>query len=128
MAGRRRTFRNAKWPTFWVAHGPEGLHQYRLRLCWDVLPMAWGLPVDVNVHEAQAYCAWLAEKCVLPPCQLDARLIDCPHEQCRSLLVSRSSMLLRRREPFLFCKVHLSVFCSVIIFNNWITAGVVRGC
>ncbi len=26
-----RTFRNVKWPTFWVPNGPAGLHQYKLR-------------------------------------------------------------------------------------------------
>jgi formylglycine-generating enzyme required for sulfatase activity len=57
-----RAFRNAKWPTFWVPAGPEGLHQYRLRLNFDVLPMAWALPVEVNWHEAHAYCSWLAER------------------------------------------------------------------
>jgi len=57
-----RTFRNAKWPTFWVPDGPEGLHQYKLRLCFDVVAMAWTLPADVNWHEAHAYCAWLSER------------------------------------------------------------------
>mmetsp|Transcript_28049 Transcript_28049/g.38774 ORF Transcript_28049/g.38774 Transcript_28049/m.38774 type:complete len:844 (-) Transcript_28049:435-2966(-) len=53
-----RTFRNAKWPTFWVPDGPEGLHKYKLRLAFDVVPMAWTLPADVNLHEAQAFCSW----------------------------------------------------------------------
>ena len=53
-----RTFRNAKWPTFWVQDGPEGLHQYRLRLCFETVPMQWSWPAIVNFHEAKAYCAW----------------------------------------------------------------------
>lgn len=34
------------------------MHQYKLRVIYDVveLPLSW--PVDVNVHEAKAYCAW----------------------------------------------------------------------
>eukprot|EP00892_Ulva_mutabilis_P004418 jgi/Ulvmu1/2348/UM013_0196.1 len=55
---RWRTFRNAKWPPFWVPHGPAGLHQYRLRLIWCTVPFAAAAPVVVNRHEAHAYCAW----------------------------------------------------------------------
>ena len=53
-----RVFRNIHFPTFWCPDGPVGLHQYKLRVIFDVIdmPMAW--PVDVNVHEAKAYCAW----------------------------------------------------------------------
>eukprot|EP00878_Enallax_costatus_P014673 GHUV01015349.1.p1 GENE.GHUV01015349.1~~GHUV01015349.1.p1 ORF type:complete len:489 (+),score=154.15 GHUV01015349.1:211-1677(+) len=53
-----RTFRNVKWPTFWVLDGPSGLHRYRLRVLFDAVEMRWNWPVDVNVHEAHAYCAW----------------------------------------------------------------------
>jgi formylglycine-generating enzyme required for sulfatase activity len=57
-----RSFRNAKWPTFWVPDGPAGLHRYRLRLLFDCVDMRWDWPVDANYHEAKAYCAWLAEQ------------------------------------------------------------------
>ncbi len=53
-----RTFRNAKWPTFWVLQGPAGLHEYALRTVFSLLPMPWRWPVVVNFHEAKAYCAW----------------------------------------------------------------------
>lgn len=53
-----RCFRNAKWPTFWVPEGPAGLHHYQLRLCFDIVPMQWNWPVNVNFHEAKAFCAW----------------------------------------------------------------------
>eukprot|EP00240_Pyramimonas_obovata_P003370 CAMPEP_0118958176 /NCGR_PEP_ID=MMETSP1169-20130426/62490_1 /TAXON_ID=36882 /ORGANISM="Pyramimonas obovata, Strain CCMP722" /LENGTH=849 /DNA_ID=CAMNT_0006906289 /DNA_START=50 /DNA_END=2599 /DNA_ORIENTATION=+ len=59
---RWRTFRNSKWPTFWVKDGPEGLHKYKLRLQFDVVDMAWDLPVDVNYHEGKAFCAWKSEQ------------------------------------------------------------------
>ena len=55
-----RTFRNAKCPAFWVPEGPTGLHQYRLRLVFDVVDMAWDAPAVVNHHEAAAYAAWRA--------------------------------------------------------------------
>lgn len=57
-----RTFRNIKHPTFWVPVGPAGLHQYDLRLIFEVVPMQWMLPVNVNYHEAKAYCAWRSKK------------------------------------------------------------------
>jgi 5-histidylcysteine sulfoxide synthase/putative 4-mercaptohistidine N1-methyltranferase len=57
-----RKFRNVKWPTFWVAHGPAGLHQYKLRTCFEIIDMPWSWPVDVNYHEAKAYCAWRSEQ------------------------------------------------------------------
>jgi 5-histidylcysteine sulfoxide synthase/putative 4-mercaptohistidine N1-methyltranferase len=57
-----RKFRNAKWPVFWVAHGPAGLHQYKLRTCFEIIDMPWSWPADVNYHEAKAYCAWRTEQ------------------------------------------------------------------
>lgn len=53
-----RCFRNTKWPSFWVQHGPAGSHQYALRALVDVVPMQWDWPVQVNLHEAQAFCRW----------------------------------------------------------------------
>lgn len=57
-----RTFRNAKRPCFWVPQGPEGLHHYQLRLLFDIVPMQWSWPANVNFHEAKAYCIWRSEK------------------------------------------------------------------
>ncbi|MGD1705044.1 5-histidylcysteine sulfoxide synthase [Dapis sp. BLCC M229] len=54
--------RNIKWPTFWVADGPAGLHQYRLRTIFEVVEMPWSWPVAVNWYEAKAYCAWKTEQ------------------------------------------------------------------
>jgi 5-histidylcysteine sulfoxide synthase len=53
-----RVFRNVLFPTFWVPDGPVGLHQYKLRCIYEVvdLPLSW--PVEVNAHEAQAFCRW----------------------------------------------------------------------
>jgi 5-histidylcysteine sulfoxide synthase/putative 4-mercaptohistidine N1-methyltranferase len=57
-----RSFRNLKWPTFWVLDGPAGLHRYKLRALFEVIAMPWDWPVEVNYHEAKAYCAWRAER------------------------------------------------------------------
>ena len=51
-------FRNVKWPTFWTSVGPAGKHDYRLRTTFEVLPMPWSWPAEVNLHEARAFCNW----------------------------------------------------------------------
>lgn len=61
-----RTFRNVKWPTFWIPNGPQGLHKYTLRTLFNAVDMRWDWPVDVNYHEAKAYCAWKSEQDLSP--------------------------------------------------------------
>ncbi|MBO9540626.1 5-histidylcysteine sulfoxide synthase [bacterium] len=56
-----KTFRNAKWPTFWVPDGPSGLHRFKLRTCFETREMPWSWPAEVNYFEAKAYCAWRSE-------------------------------------------------------------------
>mmetsp|Transcript_12956 Transcript_12956/g.22861 ORF Transcript_12956/g.22861 Transcript_12956/m.22861 type:complete len:891 (+) Transcript_12956:156-2828(+) len=56
-----RTFRNVKWPTFWVPNGPQGLHKYHLRTLFNAVEMRWDWPVDANYHEGKAFCAWRTE-------------------------------------------------------------------
>ena len=55
---RWRSFRNIKWPTFWVPDGPAGSNQFRLRTCFEVVNMQWSWPAIVNFHEARAFCQW----------------------------------------------------------------------
>jgi len=57
-----RKFRNMKWPFFWKPHGPEGLLQFRIRTIFEEHTMQWDWPVDVNFHEATAYCNWKSEQ------------------------------------------------------------------
>jgi 5-histidylcysteine sulfoxide synthase len=59
---RWRSFRNVKWPTFWVPSGPQGSHQYLLRTLFELVEMPWNWPVAVNAHEARAFCAWRTER------------------------------------------------------------------
>lgn len=53
-----RKFRNAKWPFFWQQAGPSGKHEYRLRASFETIDMPWDWPVNVNKHEATAFCKW----------------------------------------------------------------------
>eukprot|EP00931_Biecheleriopsis_adriatica_P065461 TRINITY_DN39988_c0_g1_i1.p1 TRINITY_DN39988_c0_g1~~TRINITY_DN39988_c0_g1_i1.p1 ORF type:complete len:926 (-),score=230.29 TRINITY_DN39988_c0_g1_i1:23-2800(-) len=57
-----RKYRNMKWPFFWVQDGPQGSMQFKLRTVFEEINMQWDWPVDVNYHEAKAFCAWKAEK------------------------------------------------------------------
>ncbi|KAG2513521.1 hypothetical protein JM16_006362 [Phytophthora kernoviae] len=57
-----RCFRNTKWPVFWIQDGPSGSHRYKLRALFDVVPMQWNWPAQVNLHEAQAFCKWKQAK------------------------------------------------------------------
>ncbi|MHB1511943.1 MAG: 5-histidylcysteine sulfoxide synthase [Acidiferrobacter sp.] len=52
--GRWQEFACARHPTFWV----EGFEGWKLRLLACERPMPWNWPVEVNCHEAQAFCAW----------------------------------------------------------------------
>ncbi|MDD3528378.1 MAG: 5-histidylcysteine sulfoxide synthase [Gallionellaceae bacterium] len=51
-----RTYAGAAWPTFWRRDGGS----WRLRLMLEEVAMPWDWPVEVNQHEAKAYCDWLA--------------------------------------------------------------------
>ncbi|WP_295577831.1 5-histidylcysteine sulfoxide synthase [uncultured Lamprocystis sp.] len=53
-----RQFSQARYPTFWVPE-PAG---WRLRLMLETVPMPWNWPVEVNYHEAKAFCLWKAEQ------------------------------------------------------------------
>lgn len=57
-----RKYRNMKWPFFWTPDGPEGSMQFKLRTIYETVDMQWDWPVDVNYHEAKAYCAWKSEQ------------------------------------------------------------------
>lgn len=41
-------------PPFWVSHG----RGWQLRLMTEQISMAWSWPVEVNAHEAHAFCQW----------------------------------------------------------------------
>ncbi|MEK6735473.1 MAG: 5-histidylcysteine sulfoxide synthase [Pseudomonadota bacterium] len=49
-------FTHAEHPTFWVKKGTA----WRLRIMTEEIPMPWDWPVEVNYHEAKAFCNWKA--------------------------------------------------------------------
>lgn len=53
-----REFTGVLHPTFWH-HRAGG---WTLRLMCEEVPMPWDWPVEVNYHEAAAFCAWKAEQ------------------------------------------------------------------
>ena len=57
-----RQFRNSKWPTFWICDGPAGLNRFKLRTIFESIDFQASWPAIVNLHEAEAYCAWRTRK------------------------------------------------------------------
>jgi 5-histidylcysteine sulfoxide synthase/putative 4-mercaptohistidine N1-methyltranferase len=53
-----RKFTKAKYPSFWI----QSDSGWRCRLMTEVVDMPWDWPVDVNYHEAKAFCNWKAEQ------------------------------------------------------------------
>jgi 5-histidylcysteine sulfoxide synthase/putative 4-mercaptohistidine N1-methyltranferase len=49
-----RQFTQAECPTFWVKKDND----WYLRLMTEEVPMPWDWPVEVNYHEAKAFCNW----------------------------------------------------------------------
>jgi len=49
-----KNYARAKNPTFWVRDGGD----WKLRLMTEEVSMAWDWPVEVNYHEAKAFCNW----------------------------------------------------------------------
>ncbi|MDO8436880.1 MAG: 5-histidylcysteine sulfoxide synthase [Nitrosomonadaceae bacterium] len=52
----------AEHPAFWVRYGSG----WRLRLMTEEVAMPWDWPVEVNYHEAKAFCNWKAAACGQP--------------------------------------------------------------
>jgi 5-histidylcysteine sulfoxide synthase len=44
---RWRNFRNVKWPSFWIESGPQGIHQFQLRTCFEAIPLPLNWPAIV---------------------------------------------------------------------------------
>ena len=53
-----RQFTGVKHPTFWRHDGEQWLY----RSLTEEFPMPWSWPVDVNYHEAKAFCRWLGRE------------------------------------------------------------------
>lgn len=51
-------FSEAEHPTFWLKK-PDGWY---LRLMTEEVPMRWDWPVEVNYHEAKAFCQWKSQQ------------------------------------------------------------------
>lgn len=49
-----RQYTQATHPTFWIKHGDA----WKLRLMTTEIHMPWSWPVEVNYHEAKAFCNW----------------------------------------------------------------------
>ena len=52
----------AQYPTFWIKQD----NNWYLRLMTEIIPMPWDWPVEVNYHEAKAFCNWKSVRDKLP--------------------------------------------------------------
>ncbi len=52
-----KKYAQVKYPTYWVKQGAE----WRLRVMAEEIAMPWDWPVEVNYHEAKAFCNWKAK-------------------------------------------------------------------
>jgi len=57
-----KTYAKAQHPTFWIPDGSA----WRLRLMTEEVAMPWDWPVEVNYHEAKAFCHWKRAETGLP--------------------------------------------------------------
>ena len=57
-----KAFTKAQHPTFWVRNDDH----WKLRLMTEEIPMPWDWPVEVNYHEAKAFCIWKQRETGLP--------------------------------------------------------------
>jgi 5-histidylcysteine sulfoxide synthase/putative 4-mercaptohistidine N1-methyltranferase len=51
-------FTQAECPSFWI----QTDNGWQLRLMTEVVDMPWDWPVEVNYHEAKAFCNWMSER------------------------------------------------------------------
>jgi 5-histidylcysteine sulfoxide synthase/putative 4-mercaptohistidine N1-methyltranferase len=51
-----RQYTQAEHPTFWIKQATG----WKLRLMTEEVDMPWSWPVEVNYHEAKAFCNWLS--------------------------------------------------------------------
>jgi len=63
-----KSFKNAKYPTFWIKRDDSFFY----RALNKELPLPLNFPVDINYHEAKAFCNWKSKK--------DANSYDLPTE------------------------------------------------
>ena len=57
-----KNFAHATHPPFWIK-GDQG---WRLRIMLEEIAMPWDWPVEINYHEAKAFCNWKKEQIGLP--------------------------------------------------------------
>lgn len=52
-----KNYQQAQHPTFWRQHQKT----WTLRLMTEEIPMPWSWPVEINYHEAKAFCQWKSQ-------------------------------------------------------------------
>lgn len=53
-----KNYTHATYPAFWIRPEDNVHDAWRLRLMTGIVAMPWDWPVEVNYHEAKAFCNW----------------------------------------------------------------------
>ena len=100
-------FAQANHPTFWV----ESTQGWKLRLMLEEIPMPWDWPVDVNYHEAKAFCNWKAK--------LEGRLVRLPTEDEWQRLYAQTGLAEILENKLAPANIHLDHFASSCPVNQF---------
>lgn len=99
-------YAKAEYPTFWI----QTAHGWRLRLMTEEVDMRWDWPVEVNYHEAKAFCNWKKK--------LTGQAVRLPTEDEWYRLYDHCGVKDVGAEPT-FANVHLDHFASSCPVNQF---------
>ena len=102
-----RNFSAATHPTFWRKKDNTWL----LRLMTQEVPMCWDWPVEVNYHEAAAFCQWLSQQ--------QGKTIRLPTEDEWQLLYQRSGLQHPQTQQACHANLHLDHYASACPVNQF---------
>jgi 5-histidylcysteine sulfoxide synthase/putative 4-mercaptohistidine N1-methyltranferase len=102
-----RNFSAATQPTFWR----KKVNTWFLRLMTQEVPMCWDWPVEVNYHEAAAFCQWLSQQ--------QGKTIRLPTEDEWQHLYEKSGLQHPQEQQACHANLHLDHYASSCPVNQF---------
>ena len=102
-----KKFAEATHPTFWVTDAGA----WKLRLMLEEVAMPWDWPVEVNYHEAKAFCNWKAK--------ITGKTVRLPTEDEWQCLFAQSSLEEVLENIIAPANIHLDHFASPCPVNHY---------